>query len=131
MDRSLYVRYTVLLCTCILARIGSNCISFSRNFNTKIINKLIKFLAPLQGNFGVYANIDTKYISSTSNISFNFVVFNFQFLLFYFLIFSFLLSHFQVPLGSMRRLRAENLTPLDLEIEKTLRRFWRDKRAIS
>ena len=35
MDRSLYVRYTILLGTRILMRMGSNCISFSRNFNTK------------------------------------------------------------------------------------------------
>ena len=39
-----------------------------------------------------YANIDTKYISSTSNISFMLLVFNFQFfLLFYFFTFIFLL----------------------------------------
>ena len=31
----------------------------------------------------------------------------------------------------MRRLRAKNLIPLDLEIEETLRRIQRDKRAIS
>ena len=31
----------------------------------------------------------------------------------------------------MRRLRAKNLIPLDLEIEETLRRIQGDKRAIS
>ena len=39
--------------------------------------------------------------------------------------------NFQVPLGCMRRLRAENLIPLDLEIEETLRKIWRDTRAAS
>ena len=31
----------------------------------------------------------------------------------------------------MRRLRVDNLIPLYLEIEETLRRIWRDKRAAS
>ena len=31
----------------------------------------------------------------------------------------------------MRRLRAENLIPLNLEIEETLKRIWRYKRAVS
>ena len=39
--------------------------------------------------------------------------------------------NFQVPLGCIQKLRAENLIPLDLEIEETLRRIRRDKRAIS
>ena len=39
--------------------------------------------------------------------------------------------NFQVQLGCMRRLRAENIIPLDLEIEPTLRRIRRDKRTVS
>ena len=39
--------------------------------------------------------------------------------------------NFQVPLGCMRRLRAGNLIPLDLEISETLRRIRRDKRPAS
>ena len=31
----------------------------------------------------------------------------------------------------MQRLGAENLIPLDLEIEEPLRRIWRDKRAVN
>ena len=38
-----------------------------------------------------------------------------------------LYSH--VPLGCMQRLGVKNLIPLDLEIEETLRKFWKDKRA--
>ena len=34
-----------------------------------------------------------------------------------------------VPLGCMRRLGVENLIPLDLEIEETLRKIKKDKRA--
>ena len=37
----------------------------------------------------------------------------------------------QVPLGCIQILRVKNLIPLDLEIEETLRRIRRDKRAAS
>ena len=91
MDRFLYVRYIVLIESRILARIGSNCLSFSCNFNTNTQIHLSSFWRKCRGLSMFYVNIDTKYISSTSNISFNLFVFNFHFLLFYFLIFSFLL----------------------------------------
>ena len=74
-----------------------------------------------------YANIDTKYNSRTSNISFNFLIFNF----FLILNIQFCSLNFQVPLGCIRRLRVKNLIPLDLEIKETLRRIQRDKRETS
>ena len=36
---------------------------------------------------------------------------------------------FQVPLGCMRRLGAKNFIPLHSEIEETLRKIWKEKRA--
>ena len=71
-----------------------------------------------------YADIDTKYFFSTSNIVFYFYCFHFAYILV--LTFFFFSLCFQVPLGCIRRLGAENLIPLDLEIEETLRK---DKRV--
>ena len=75
-----------------------------------------------------YANINTKYFFGTSNILFILFINSICVFLsfFYYFLFS---SYSQVPLSCMRRLGVKNLIPLDLEIEETLRKIRKDKRA--
>ena len=73
---------------------------------------------------GVYASINTKYFIGTSDICFDLIFDTFYLFCFVF----FFCEKLAGTLGCMRRDSAENLIPLDPEIERTLKRIMRDKR---
>ena len=106
-----------------LRRIGTHHI-FYRIFLIHIIKYAYQVFGAVVGEclfiHGVYANINTKYFFGTLDICFDLIFDTLFFFLF--------CEELAGTLGCMQREPAENLIPLDPEIERTLKRILMDKR---
>ena len=100
---------------------------FTHILNTKhnYAYQVISVIAKKKRCFMLISRLSTSLVLQTFLLIFLLSIFFFLILYIFETLYSSL--NFQVPLGYMRRLGAEYLIPLDLEIEETLRRIWRDK----